>query len=256
MTPRPTEAPFSDVRRAPGSRPARAFVQSVLVLSIAVVFTGCSERASAPKSAPAQSVASAAPAPSSAQPPTGAPSATPAVARPAREEGPAWSSLNAAQRSALKPLETIWASLHGQQKAKWVVIARDFAQKSPQEQALLHSRMVEWARLTPAQREQARLNYGVAQEIAGKSSKTKREEWEAYQALTDAEKHKLAAQAPRHVPNLPTPVRPTPTDKLAVLPAPTPAPEGSEPATARQPKIITSPEQIDPATLLPLTPGP
>ena len=60
------------------------------------------------------------------------------------------------------------------------------------EQDKLHSRMSEWAALSPQQRTQARLNFGETKRLSPDDKKAK---WEAYQALPAEEKRKLAASA-------------------------------------------------------------
>ena len=60
------------------------------------------------------------------------------------------------------------------------------------EQAKLHSRMTEWAALSPQQRTQARLNFAETKQLSPDDKKAK---WEAYQALPPEEKRKLAAGA-------------------------------------------------------------
>ena len=84
----------------------------------------------------------------------------------------------------------------------------------------MHSRMTEWATLSPQQRTAARLNFAEAQKVAPAD---KRAKWEAYQALPPEEKKRLAAghQAVRPVPP-PTAiaVHPVPQQKLAHISRP------------------------------------
>ena len=53
------------------------------------------------------------------------------------------------------------------------------------EQAKLHSRMTEWAALSPQQRTQARLNFAETKQLSPDDKKAK---WEAYQALPPGRK--------------------------------------------------------------------
>ena len=65
------------------------------------------------------------------------------------------------------------------------------------EQDKLHSRMTEWAALSPQQRTQARLNFAETKQLSPDDKKAK---WEAYQALPPEEKRKLAAGAAKPPP--------------------------------------------------------
>lgn len=184
---------------------------------------------------------------------------TPAVVAPVVPQAVAtvpmpaeWAPLTPAQRQALKPLAATWSSLHAQQKQKWIALSRSYARMSPAEQALLHSRMVEWAALTPAQRSQARLNFAVAKKLPAQD---KSQKWEAYQALSPEEKQKLADSATTVKSGGAAAVQPVASDKLTALPPPKPSASDSEQeVTVRQPKINTSPDQVDPETLLPQLP--
>jgi hypothetical protein len=82
----------------------------------------------------------------------------------------------------------------------------------PGEQAKLHSRMAEWAALSPQQRTQARLNFAEAKALPPDD---KRAKWEAYQALPPEEKRKLAAGAGKPVPPTAAAVQPVQQQKLA-----------------------------------------
>src|SRR5512139_1708677 len=87
------------------------------------------------------------------------PSAPNASARrtPAQvSDGVAWSSLNANQRKALKPLEAEWDRIDGSSQTKWLTLANRFPKMSAAEQARIQTRMDEWARLSPRERGQAR----------------------------------------------------------------------------------------------------
>ena len=116
--------------------------------------------------------------------------AQPAAA--AREDGPRWRDLSAAQREALAPLEREWAGIDAQRKQKWIEIAARYPAMPPAERSRLQERMADWARLTPAQRGQARLNFQQAREVPRDD---RRASWEAYQSLPSEERRRLAARA-------------------------------------------------------------
>ena len=88
-----------------------------------------------------------------------------------------WSSLNAEQKRALAPLASHWRGLSSDQQRKWVAVSHNFNRMSPDERATLQSRMTEWANLTPAQRTQARLNFGEVRRVPADERRAK---WEEY----------------------------------------------------------------------------
>ncbi|HET9643506.1 MAG TPA: DUF3106 domain-containing protein [Burkholderiaceae bacterium] len=134
-----------------------------------------------------------------AAPGTHAAGASRAASALVRAEGPSWSSLTAAQRSALAPLEREWPSIDGGRKEKWLEIAAHFPSMPPEERTRIQTRMTEWARLTPKERGEARLNYQEARQLSPAERKAR---WEQYQALPPEQKRQLAERA-----EPPTPVR-------------------------------------------------
>lgn len=139
-----------------------------------------------------------------------------AAARPAGPAtGPTWSQLSPAQRNALAPLASHWHTIDEARKRKWLALAENFARLPADEQARMHSRMTEWAALSPQQRTEARLNFAEAQQL---SSDEKKAKWEAYQALPPEEKRKLARSAAPRTPLPAAAVKPVPADKLATVP--------------------------------------
>jgi hypothetical protein len=162
---------------------------------------------------------------------------------PRAEAQPTWVELTPAQQGALSPLSGTWRSLGEAHKRKWIALSENFFIMPPAEQALLHSRMTEWAALSPQQRTLARLNYAEAQKVA---STDKRAKWEAYQALSPEEKRKLAAGAAAAKPAPPptaVAVKPVPQQKLAKIP------KQKKPDNAA--RIAVIPGQVDNNTLLP-----
>jgi hypothetical protein len=185
-----------------------------------------------------------------------APRPASAPARKADAAGPAWSALTAAQRPSLAPLE----------------VSSRFAKMPPDEQQRVQARMAEWARLTPAERGQARWSFLETQQL---SREQKQQHWEAYQALPDEERKALAARARPTVqasgPSNPAAVKPTalpapaasrplvnpvaPTIVQAKPGATTTLMTKSAPSTAPppsgQPRIAAKSDQVDSQTLLP-----
>ena len=147
--------------------------------------------------------------------------------------GPGWEVLNTSQKLALYPLAPRWTVLSEQQKRSWLAIAQGFPDLPGAEQERLHNRMTDWASLSAQQRSQARLNYAVTQKLAPDN---KRAQWEAYQALSEAERNRLAQAAARRTMGAATAVQPVAARKLAKVPA---AANGN---AANPPKIPTTPD--------------
>lgn len=180
-----------------------------------------------------------------AQPaPVGAAEVRPPKAAAAKrvESGPSWSELPAHQRVALKPLANEWNGLSETQKRKWTALSRNFDKLPALEQEKLQARMGEWVALSAKDRSRARLNFAETKNL---SVDEKQAKWQAYQALSESERSKLAEQAPRRkLPGAATAVSPAPVPRLAQSPVPL-HPQ------ARLPRISAAPHQIDPNTLLP-----
>ena len=104
----------------------------------------------------------------------------------------AWSRLSARQQAALQPLAPVWNQIGPNRKRKWIALSADFDRLTPAEQSTLHGRMREWAALSNVERNRARLNFA---EIRTLSVDERKAQWEAYQALSPAQKEQLARQA-------------------------------------------------------------
>ena len=207
-------------------------------------------------------------------------SASASAAAPAREEGVRWQALTPAQREALAPLEREWPRIDAHRKQKWIALAARMKTLSPEERARINERMVEWAKLTPAERGQARLRFEEARQLPVPD---RSERWRAYQALPPEQREELAARAataasaPRDaaskpaktsrdskeakynvVPNPATAQPPRPVGPTLVQAAPgatttvitrRPAPPPHQ--QSGMPKIATTPEFVNRSTLLP-----
>ena len=82
---------------------------------------------------------------------------------------------------------------------------------TPEQQATLHERMVQWAKLSGRQRALARLNYAQTRSL---DAQTKTQQWQAYQALSPEEKRLLAKSAPPTPPRTALAVTPTPANQI------------------------------------------
>lgn len=115
-----------------------------------------------------------------------------AAAQPIAAPAPSWTVLTSAQKQALAPLEREWGSLDAQRQSKWLAVAAKFPSMPADERARLHARMAEWARLTPTERSRARLQYQDARQLSANERQAK---WQAYQALSEDDRHALAQKA-------------------------------------------------------------
>ncbi len=106
--------------------------------------------------------------------------------------GVAWSSLTPAQREVLAPLQSDWAGIEANRQQKWLEVARRFPSLPAAERERIQQRMADWARLTPAERGRARVQFLEAQQI---SPADRQARWEAYRALPPEEREALAQKA-------------------------------------------------------------
>lgn len=118
--------------------------------------------------------------------------------RNSTSEALAWRKLNAQQRTALAPLSGEWASMSEFRKQKWLGIARQYARRSPIQQARMQDRMREWVMLTPAQREIVRNQFKVLQSVPSETRNELGRKWLEYSALPPEEKRRLAETAPHN----------------------------------------------------------
>lgn len=193
---------------------------------------------------------------------------------PSDEAGPLWTTLNQSQQEALRPLEPHWSTLTEAQKQRWIAIAARFPRLSPARKTTIQRNMTAWANLSPQERSRARLNYAASKKI---SAPVRKEQWEAYQALSQEEKKELAARAAPPPQGAATVVRPAPARKFARVPATSRVPvavpnppkivpqveTGIPPSTAPEPHpqtepavVETTPIQTPSATAIPLPPLP
>lgn len=169
-----------------------------------------------------------------------------AIARPAVPANPgtlsSWNDLTPAQKVALKPLAGTWSTLSDGHRRKWLALSNNFDTMPPAERATLHSRMTEWAALTPQARSQARLNFGETRQLTAVERKTR---WEAYQALTPEEKRRLAESRNTAPHSIAPAVKPVQPQKLAKVPDITAHSHNA-------PTVVIPTPQVNPHTLLPL----
>lgn len=209
----------------------------------------------------------------------GAQPTRPVAATAPDTSGPAWPALSAQQRSVLAPLQRDWHTIDASRKAKWLEVAARFPSMPAEERQRVQERMADWARMSPAERGRARLNFQESKQF---TREQKQERWEAYQALPDEQRRALAERAkpavdprkatatatlpdsawPKQTPQAARPAASAPLVK-PVAPTIVQAKPGAtttlmtrraEPPAHQkpgQPKIAAKPDQVNSQTLLP-----
>lgn len=104
----------------------------------------------------------------------------------------AWSGLTPKQQALLAPLERDWAGISDAQRSKWLSATPTLATMSGEEIKRVHDRMRDWARMTPAERVNARIGFQVAKQLNAEQRQAK---WEAYLALPAEQRQALTDKA-------------------------------------------------------------
>ncbi len=158
---------------------------------------------------------------------------------------PAWSELSPAQQQSLHPLAASWSGISEAQKRKWLEVSKGYATLPPADQAVMHSRMVEWVAMSPQQRATARLNFAKTKELSNQlTSDEKKAKWQTYQSLSPEEKAKLAANATPKPTGAATAIKPVAPQKLAVTPKNS-SPALAAPAAPISPSAATTAKTAD-----------
>ncbi|HQY08989.1 MAG: DUF3106 domain-containing protein [Burkholderiales bacterium] len=193
-------------------------------------------------------------------------------------QGPTWAELTPAQRLSLQPLQGQWQTIDPLRKKKWLEIAGRFPTLPKEQQIRLQARMTEWAGMSTAERNAARVRYEKTRRLVGGDSQSL---WEAYLALPEEQRKALADKASQRAQPAPvappvalTPKNGSPTVATAkAMPPPTAArvvapgtvqarvgastrPITQQPVPPRHqqagmPKIATNSDFVDRHTLLP-----
>lgn len=108
-----------------------------------------------------------------------------------------WAELRRDQQALLAPLAAEWSKLPEAQRARWVEIANRYQALPLQEQERLRARVAEWAAMSPAQRQAARLRFQQSRQHKDQDREAK---WQAYQALPAEQREALADKASRKKP--------------------------------------------------------
>ena len=161
---------------------------------------------------------------------------------------PLWTELSPVEREILKPLASTWNTLSQTHKRKWLQMTKSYPALSTEEQVKMQGRMKEWVALSPQQRAQARLNFAKTKELSKElTAEEKQAKWQAYQALSDEEKRKLAAKAPPKPAGAAPIAKPVAAQKLATVPSRADKPKGTPatkiavtPPPAGQPDVLSA----------------
>lgn len=164
----------------------------------------------------------------------------------AAEAAPSWNHLSPAQQHILSPLQADWHEFDHDRKKKWLDIAARYPAMSPEQQQTLQKRMNEWSHLSPEKRRLARETFLST----GKAPlQSRREAWEAYKKLPEAERERLKEEA-RHPKPHPGQVGKYLQEKqkrdnnLPPVPA---KPRAAASAVATQAAAVTAPPPVNPA---------
>lgn len=153
-----------------------------------------------------------------------------------------WQQLSAQQQQALAPLQPHWDGMAPERRQKWLELATRFPGLSGAERERMHERMVAWAYLPPADRGRARQEFQTARKLGDDALNAR---WQAYQALPAEQREALARRA-----RTPAPL-PVPGTAPAIAVRRDAPPLASSFQQPGLPKIATSPDFVEPATLLP-----
>lgn len=173
-------------------------------------------------------------------------SATPPLKKPAADAGAQWQTLNPGQQHLLAALEGEWSEMDPSRRSKWLELAARYPGLPADEQLRVQERISSWAKLSPAERQQARLGFRAARELKADERQAK---WEAYQALPTERRQELADKAAQKL------SQPTSGGKPGARPATkAPAPPSAQPLMVpvlpkNQPELPLGP------TLLQAKPG-
>lgn len=181
------------------------------------------------------------------------------VAQPLRPAGAAvaselpWSSLTPAQQQALAPLRPTWETTSTAGRLKWLQVAERFPRMPAEERRRVQERMAAWAAMSPADRARARAQFQEARRIG---SDERQARWQAYQALPEDERRRLAVAGKK----LPAPQAAPAAQSAssALRPAGPLAPGAARPLRATTPEplsakrnLVTTPPSPQPRTVAP-----
>jgi Protein of unknown function (DUF3106) len=107
-----------------------------------------------------------------------------------------WAQLTDDQRKILSALGGEWDTLRPWQRAKMLDIARDYPKMDAEKQLRVQRRLISWSRMTPYERENARIRYQHFHSLSSDKQAELRQKWEEHQKLPEAEREKLRRDSP------------------------------------------------------------
>ena len=131
-------------------------------------------------------------------------------------------------------------------KRKWLTIANSATSLAEAERAKLHNRMEEWAKLSRKDRELARLNFAQSKNL---NKDDRVADWEAYNALSDEQRRRLAEKARPKPGGAALALKPPAPGKLIHVPVTRNTPPAQREAIAKKPLVNRT-------TLLPVRTAP
>jgi Protein of unknown function (DUF3106) len=161
-----------------------------LLCGVLLANTGLAQQPPAAEDPAASEPLIAAPQPASV--PASAPPKPAKTKAPTPEAALEWQALSATQKQLLAPLESEWAGLSPSLKGKWLELAARYHTLPMDEQARVQERLSAWAKLSPTERQQARLAFQAAKTLKADERQAK---WDAYQALSPERRRELADKA-------------------------------------------------------------
>lgn len=102
-----------------------------------------------------------------------------------------WAQLTSDQKKVLAPLGAEWDTLRPWQREKMLDIARDYPKMDAKKQARVKERLNTWSRMTPYERENARIRYQQFHSLSAEKKDELRKKWAEHQKLPEAEREKL-----------------------------------------------------------------
>lgn len=107
-----------------------------------------------------------------------------------------WAQLSDDQRKILSALGGEWDMLRPWQRAKMLDIARDYPKMDAEKQLRVQRRLTSWSRMTPYERENARIRYQQFHSLSPDKRAELRQKWAEHQKLPETEREKLRRDSP------------------------------------------------------------
>ncbi len=113
-----------------------------------------------------------------------------------------WAQLTPEQKKVLAPLGAEWDTLRPWQREKMLDIARDYPKMDAKKQLRVKERLNVWSRMTPYERENARVRYQQFHSLSPEKKDALRKKWAEHQKLPESEREKLRQGSFEYDPDL------------------------------------------------------